>query len=101
MAAAANFRFVNTKADDPALIIYTSGTTGAPKGRRPHPSGWHASAVSGLVLVGSAAKEILLRLKLLLRCLCLGALHAHRTLLGHMPGIEFPQNFFPQPGDVF
>ena len=25
-----------------------------------------------------------------------GALHAHRTLLGHLPGVEFPHNFFPQ-----
>ncbi len=25
-----------------------------------------------------------------------GALHAHRTLLGHLPGVEFPQNLFPQ-----
>jgi len=30
-----------------------------------------------------------------------GALHAHRTLLGHLPGVEFPQNFFPRPGDLF
>ncbi len=30
-----------------------------------------------------------------------GALHAHRTLLGHLPGVEFPHNFFPQPGDCF
>ena len=30
-----------------------------------------------------------------------GALHAHRVLLGHLPGVEFPQNFFPQPGDRF
>jgi len=30
-----------------------------------------------------------------------GALHAHRTLLGHLPGVEFPHNFFPQPGDLF
>jgi acetyl-CoA synthetase len=30
-----------------------------------------------------------------------GALHAHRVLLGHMPGIELPHNFFPQPGDRF
>ncbi|MBI3451937.1 MAG: acyl-CoA synthetase [Rhodospirillales bacterium] len=30
-----------------------------------------------------------------------GALHAHRVLLGHLPGVEFPHNFFPQPGDVF
>lgn len=25
-----------------------------------------------------------------------GALHAHRVLLGHMPGVEFPHEFFPQ-----
>lgn len=25
-----------------------------------------------------------------------GALHAHRVLLGHLPGIEFPHNFFPK-----
>ncbi len=30
-----------------------------------------------------------------------GALHAHRVLLGHLPGVEFPQDFFPQPGDLF
>jgi len=30
-----------------------------------------------------------------------GALHAHRTLLGHMPGIEFPHNFFPREDDLF
>lgn len=30
-----------------------------------------------------------------------GALHAHRTLLGHLPGVEFPHNFFPQKGDLF
>jgi acetyl-CoA synthetase len=30
-----------------------------------------------------------------------GALHAHRTLLGHLPGVEFPQDFFPKPGDLF
>jgi acetyl-CoA synthetase len=30
-----------------------------------------------------------------------GALHAHRVLLGHLPGVELPQNFFPQPGDRF
>ena len=29
-----------------------------------------------------------------------GALHAHRTLLGHLPGIEFPHEFFPQAGDL-
>jgi len=30
-----------------------------------------------------------------------GALHAHRVLLGHLPGVQLPQEFFPQPGDVF
>ncbi|ETO10811.1 AMP-dependent synthetase and ligase, partial [Reticulomyxa filosa] len=30
-----------------------------------------------------------------------GCLHGHRVLLGHMPGVEMPQNFFPQKGDVF
>jgi acetyl-CoA synthetase len=30
-----------------------------------------------------------------------GALHAHRVLLGHLPGVEMPQNLFPQPGDLF
>lgn len=57
----ADFRPVQTRADDPALIIYTSGTTGPPK----------------------------------------GALHAHRVLLGHLPGVEFPHNFFPQKNDFF
>ena len=28
-----------------------------------------------------------------------GALHAHRVLLGHLPGIEMPHEFLPQPGD--
>ncbi|MBV8522627.1 MAG: acyl-CoA synthetase [Acetobacteraceae bacterium] len=28
-----------------------------------------------------------------------GALHAHRVLLGHLPGVELPHNFLPQPGD--
>jgi acetyl-CoA synthetase len=28
-----------------------------------------------------------------------GALHAHRTLLGHLPGVELSHDFFPQPGD--
>jgi acetyl-CoA synthetase len=28
-----------------------------------------------------------------------GALHAHRVLLGHLPGIVFPHGLFPQPGD--
>jgi len=30
-----------------------------------------------------------------------GALHAHRVLLGHLPGVEFPHNFFPKEGDRF
>lgn len=30
-----------------------------------------------------------------------GALHAHRVLLGHLPGVEMPQEMFPQPGDLF
>jgi len=30
-----------------------------------------------------------------------GALHAHRVLLGHLPGIEFPHEFLPQPQDRF
>ena len=30
-----------------------------------------------------------------------GALHAHRVLLGHLPGVEFPHNFFPQKNDFF
>ena len=30
-----------------------------------------------------------------------GALHAHRTLLGHLPGVEFPHNFFPRDDDFF
>ena len=30
-----------------------------------------------------------------------GALHAHRVLLGHLPGVQMPQAFFPQPGDLF
>ncbi len=29
-----------------------------------------------------------------------GALHAHRVLIGHMPGVEMIFDFFPQPGDV-
>ena len=28
-----------------------------------------------------------------------GALQAHRSMLGHMPGIELGLDFFPQPGD--
>ncbi|KRE17015.1 AMP-dependent synthetase [Bosea sp. Root381] len=30
-----------------------------------------------------------------------GALHAHRVLLGHLPGVQVPQSFFPQAGDLF
>ena len=29
-----------------------------------------------------------------------GALHGHRVLLGHLPGIQVPHEFFPQPGDL-
>lgn len=30
-----------------------------------------------------------------------GALHAHRVVLGHLPGVEFPHNFFPMEDDLF
>lgn len=30
-----------------------------------------------------------------------GALHGHRVLLGHLPGVEFPHEFFPKKGDLF
>jgi acetyl-CoA synthetase len=30
-----------------------------------------------------------------------GALHAQRVLLGHLPGVQMPHDFFPQPGDRF
>lgn len=30
-----------------------------------------------------------------------GALHAHRTLLGHLSGVQMPHNFFPQEDDLF
>ncbi|WP_419796944.1 MAG: AMP-binding protein [Terasakiella sp.] len=30
-----------------------------------------------------------------------GALHAHRTLLGHVPGVGMPQEFPPQSDDLF
>lgn len=30
-----------------------------------------------------------------------GALHAHRVLLGHLPGVEVSHNFLPAPGDRF
>ncbi|MCC5978900.1 MAG: acyl-CoA synthetase [Salinarimonas sp.] len=30
-----------------------------------------------------------------------GALHAHRVLLGHLPGVSMPHEFLPQPGDRF
>lgn len=29
-----------------------------------------------------------------------GALHAHRVLLGHLPGVEISHDFFPQPEDL-
>ena len=29
-----------------------------------------------------------------------GALHGHRVLLGHLPGVEMSHDFLPQPGDV-
>ena len=29
-----------------------------------------------------------------------GALHAHRVLLGHLPGVKMPHDGFPQPGDL-
>lgn len=28
-----------------------------------------------------------------------GALHAHRVLIGHLPGVQMPHEFLPQPGD--
>lgn len=30
-----------------------------------------------------------------------GALHGHRILLGHLPGVSLPHNVAPQPGDFF
>ncbi len=30
-----------------------------------------------------------------------GALHAHHVLLGHLPGVQWPHDFFPKPGDRF
>jgi acetyl-CoA synthetase len=30
-----------------------------------------------------------------------GALHGHRVLLGHLPGVQLPHDFFPQAGDRF
>ncbi len=30
-----------------------------------------------------------------------GALHGHRVLLGHLPGVQMPHEFLPQPGDLF
>ncbi len=29
-----------------------------------------------------------------------GALHGHRVLLGHLPGVQFAHEFLPQPGDL-
>ena len=30
-----------------------------------------------------------------------GALHAHRVLLGHLPGVQLPHDFFPRAGDLY
>ncbi|MFQ6016593.1 MAG: acyl-CoA synthetase [Kiloniellaceae bacterium] len=30
-----------------------------------------------------------------------GVLHGQRVLLGHLPGVEFPHEFFPKDGDLF
>jgi acetyl-CoA synthetase len=30
-----------------------------------------------------------------------GALHAHRVLLGHLPGVQLAHDFFPAPGDIY
>lgn len=30
-----------------------------------------------------------------------GALHGHRVVLGHLPGVEMPHDLFPQTGDLF
>lgn len=30
-----------------------------------------------------------------------GALHAHRTILGHLSGMDFVLDFWPQPGDLY
>jgi acetyl-CoA synthetase len=30
-----------------------------------------------------------------------GALHAHRVLLGHLPGVQLAQDFFPAAGDLY
>jgi len=30
-----------------------------------------------------------------------GALHGHRVVLGHLPGVEMPHDLFPQQGDLF
>jgi len=30
-----------------------------------------------------------------------GALHAARVLLGHIPGVQLPHEFFPAPGDLY
>lgn len=30
-----------------------------------------------------------------------GVLHAHRVLLGHLPGVEISHNFLPEPDDLF
>jgi acetyl-CoA synthetase len=30
-----------------------------------------------------------------------GALHGHRVLIGHLPGVQMPHEFLPRPGDLF
>src|SRR5208282_5599160 len=30
-----------------------------------------------------------------------GALHTHRVLLGHLPGVQLAHDFFPAPGDLY
>ncbi len=30
-----------------------------------------------------------------------GVLHAHRVLIGHLPGVQVPHDLFPKPGDRF
>jgi len=30
-----------------------------------------------------------------------GAVHAHRVLLGHLPGVQLAHDFFPAPGDLY
>ncbi len=65
---------MKTSSEDPAIIIFTSGTTGPPKGKQ----------------LIAPPNNFLTRV---------GALHAHRVLLGHLPGVEFPHNLFPKHND--